>query len=188
MLALTNSHNGLSSFAIDTAFFSLACSNGLLMPTTQLNSARIVHKVGMERDVIEASVNVIQAFPEQIKLISAMKNIKMTREEQVLLAESIVNVSFEEEQIELNKSLGLDVPTKMLTIRRSADRRDDLWTTFNVIQENVIKGGLKLATENDKGQRKLVRTRAVNSIDRDAKLNKEMMSLAQKFAALKGAA
>lgn len=46
LLALTNSHDGRSSFAIDTAFFRLVCSNGLLMPTTSLNSSRIVHKHG----------------------------------------------------------------------------------------------------------------------------------------------
>lgn len=188
MLALTNSHNGLSSFAIDTAFFRLACSNGLLMPTTALSSARIIHKIGMQDDVINAAVNVVQSFPEQIKQIEAMKQIAMSREEQVLLSESAVSMAFDEEQVELNKKLGIDVATKMLTLRRNADKNADLWSTFNVIQENIIKGGLRLATENEAGQRKLVRTRAVNSIDRDAKLNKELMSLAQKFAALKGAA
>jgi hypothetical protein len=97
-------------------------------------------------------------------------------------------MAFDAEVLEVNKKAGIDVATKMLTIRRNADKEQNLWSTFNFIQENVIKGGLRLATENDKGQRKLVRTRAVNSIDRDAKLNKELMSLAQKFAALKGAA
>ena len=92
---------------------------------------------------------------------------------------------FEPEQIELNKQLGRDISTRLLTVRRSADQGSDLWKTFNVIQENVIKGGIRLVRENEQGQRSLARTRAVNSIDRDAKLNKELMQLALKMQQLK---
>lgn len=187
MLALTNSHNGLSSFAIDTAFFRLACSNGLLMPTTSMSSARITHKKGMEQDVIEASYRVVKSFPEQIAQIEAMKAVTLSNDEKMLLAESAQNLAFDAEQVELNKSLGHAIAPKLIRPRRHADTNSDLWSTFNVIQENIIKGGIKLVSENEQGQRSLKRTRAVNSIDRDAKLNRELMSLAQKFAELKGA-
>lgn len=185
MVALTNSHNGLSSFAIDTAFFRLACSNGLLMPTTNLNSARIIHKKGMENDVIEASYSVIKQFPEQIEMIESMKSIQLNGDERYLLAEAATNLSFEQDVIDLNKSLGRDIAPRLLTTRRYEDKSSDLWTTFNVIQENVIKGGVRIVRENEEGRRSLARTRAVNSIDRDSKLNKELMSLAQKFQQLK---
>ena len=187
MVALTNSHNGLSSFAIDTAFFRLACSNGLLMPTSTLNSARIVHKIGMQDDVIQAARHVVEAFPEQIKQINEMKKITLSSEERFLLAESAANLAFEPEVLELNKSVGVSVESRLLQVRRNTDKQPDLWSTFNVIQENVIKGGLRLVSENEQGKRSYRSTRAVNSIDRDTKLNKELMSLAQKFAALKGA-
>jgi hypothetical protein len=185
LLALTNSHNGLSSFAIDTAFFRLVCSNGLLMPTSSLNSARIVHKKGMENDVIEASYSVIKSFPEQVAMIEAMKSIQLSGDERYLLAESATNLSFDEQTIELNKTLGREIAPRLLTTRRYDDKKSDLWTTFNVVQENVIKGGIRIVRENEEGKRSLARTRAVNSIDRDAKLNKELMSLAQKFMQLK---
>lgn len=187
LLALTNSHNGLSSFAIDTAFFRLVCSNGLMLPTNSMSSARIVHKVGMERDVIEASMRVIQAFPEQVERIRELKSIQLTTQEQALLAQSATNLAFEPEVIELNKSLGNDIASKLVRPRRSADYANDLWTTFNRIQENVIKGGIRVVSENEQGQRSVRKTRAVNSIDRDSKLNKELMTLAQEFAKLKGA-
>jgi hypothetical protein len=60
MIALTNSHNGLSSFKIDTAFFRLICTNGLMASESEINSARITHKKGMENDVIEAAFRVVQ--------------------------------------------------------------------------------------------------------------------------------
>ena len=188
MLALTNSHNGLSSFAIDTAFFRLACSNGLLMPTSSMNSARIVHKIGMEQDVLNAAYSVVSEFPKQIEQILMMKQIELSRDEKYFLAESSQNIAFTEEQIELNKTLGREIAPRLLNARRSADQKDDLWATFNVIQENIIKGGVRIVSQNETGQRSLRKTRPVNSIDRDAKLNKELMALAQKILDLKKAA
>lgn len=185
MVALTNSHNGLSSFKLDSAFYRLVCSNGLLMPTSSTNSARIVHKVGMENDVIEAAYSVVKDFPNQIKQINEMKQIELNQDERMLLAEAATNMVFEQPQIELNKNLGRDIAPRLLSVRRTADVNKDLWSTFNVIQENVIKGGIRVISENDRGQRNYSRTRAVNSIDRDAKLNKELMSLAQKMMQLK---
>jgi hypothetical protein len=185
MLALTNSHNASSAFAIDTAFFRLACSNGLMMPTQSYSSARITHKIGMERDVIEASYKVIESFPKMIKQVEAMKATELNNDEKRVLAESAQNLTFDYDQIELNKKLGVDIPTRLLNARRYDDKKSDLWTTFNVIQENIIKGGVRLVSESESGQRAIRRTRAVNSIDRDQKLNKELMSLAQKMLELK---
>lgn len=185
MLALTNSHNGLSSFAIDTAFYRLVCSNGLMLPSSSLSSARIVHKKGMEQDVIEAAVKVVTSFPEQIKQIEAMKSVQLTSAEQNLLAASASRLVFEPEVIEVNKKAGINVEEKLLRVRRSADQGTDLWRSFNVIQENVIKGGIKLVRENEQGHRSLAKTRGVNSIDRDAKLNKELFTLAQEMLKIK---
>lgn len=185
MIALTNSHNGSSAFAIDTAFFRLVCSNGLMTPSSELNSARIVHKVGMQDDVIEACFKVVENFPKQAQLVEMMTQVKLNIDEKMLLAESAQNLAFEPETIELNKELGREIAPKLLTARRYDDRGDDLWRTFNVIQENIIKGGVRIVRENDQGRRSLARTRAVNSIDRDSKLNKELMTLAQKMLELK---
>lgn len=187
MLALTNSHNGLSSFQLDTAFFRLVCSNGLLMPSTSMNSARIIHKIGMEQDVLDAAYRVVQFFPEQVKEIIAMKNLNLSTNEQMLLASSASRLIFEESQIELNRSVGVNIAAKLITPRRRSDSGSDLWSTFNVIQENIIKGGHRVITENEQGQRSRTKMRAVGSIDRDAKLNRELMRLAQEFAALKTA-
>lgn len=189
MLALTNSHNGLSSFAVDTAFFRLACSNGLLMPTTALNSSRIVHKIGMEREVIEAASAVVTSFPEQVAMIESMKSIQLSDDERMAFAESARNLIFSEETIEVNTKAGIDLSAKLLLTRRREDteRKSGLWGTFNAIQENAIKGGLRIVTQGESGRRTLTRTRPVNAIDRDSKLNKELMALAIKMAELKDA-
>ena len=65
------------------------------------------------------------------------------------------------------------------------DRADDLWTVWNVVQENAIKGGLRGVGRDDLGRPRRVKSRAVNGIDQDIKLNKALWLLGERMAALK---
>ncbi|MGP2417322.1 DUF932 domain-containing protein, partial [Pantoea ananatis] len=65
--------------------------------------------------------------------------------------------------------------------RRWHDKGTDLWTAFNIVQENLVKGGLSGRTE--KGKR--TTTRPVNGIDGDIKLNQALWKMAEEFAKLK---
>jgi hypothetical protein len=65
-------------------------------------------------------------------------------------------------------------PAQLLAPRRREDTANDLWTTFNVVQENVIKGGLHGVGRDANNRRRRVTTRAVNGIDQDVKLNKAL--------------
>ena len=65
---------------------------------------------------------------------------------------------------------------------RYEDKKDDIWTTYQRVQENLIKGGLPGRTE--KGKR--TTTRPVKAIDGDVKLNKALWLIAEKFRTLKG--
>lgn len=182
LIRVQNSHDGKSSFQIDTGFFRLICSNGLVMPGNMLNSARVIHKVGMENDVIEASYRVLDSFASQLEQVNAMKGVELNADERQILAESAVKLVFDADQIEMNVNRGRSLETTLLAARRSADQKNDLWTTFNRIQENAIKGGRRVysATGNFSAMRE------VKSIDREKQINVELMALAQKMAALKG--
>lgn len=65
--------------------------------------------------------------------------------------------------------------TQILTPRRYEDRQDDLWTTYQRLQENLLKGGLSGRT----AQGKRTHTRAVNGIDGDVKLNRALWVMAE---------
>ena len=53
---------------------------------------------------------------------------------------------------------------------RTADSGNDLWTTFNVAQENILRGGY------DRSKRK---TRTVNNIRENLRINQELWALAE---------
>lgn len=179
MIRIQNSHNGLSSFQISSGFYRLVCSNGLILPESELSSARIKHVKSMENDVIEACYKILTEMPNQMAMIEEMQSITLSNDERRYLAEGSVNLVFDADVIELNKNK-IDLAQKLLTTRRYEDKPNTLWNTFNVIQENAIKGGLRIVRES--GVRK---TKTITSIDADKKINIELMTLAQKMAELK---
>ncbi|EHD5749221.1 DUF945 domain-containing protein [Escherichia coli] len=71
-------------------------------------------------------------------------------------------------------------PEQILTPRRHEDNTPDLWTIYQRIQENLIKGGL--SGRNAKGKRS--HTRAVNGIDGDVKLNRALWVMAENMLQL----
>lgn len=73
-----------------------------------------------------------------------------------------------------------DILARLLTVRRTEDRAPDLYTTFNRVQENVIRGGI--AGRNANGRR--MRTRAVTGIDSDNKFNRALWRLTEEMARL----
>lgn len=56
--------------------------------------------------------------------------------------------------------------------------KSDLWTTYNVIQENMLKGGISGRSET--GRR--TTTKAIHAINEDVKLNKALWGMAQYLA------
>ena len=70
----------------------------------------------------------------------------------------------------------------MLEARRGSDVRSDLWSTFNRTQENLLQGGIPGRSAT--GRR--MRTRAVQGIDQNVKLNRALWMLAEEMRRLKG--
>ena len=68
---------------------------------------------------------------------------------------------------------------QLLTCRRVDDLRDDLWSVFNRIQENVLRGGLSRRSPTGR----LVRSRRITSIREDVRLNSWLLDLAESMLA-----
>jgi hypothetical protein len=73
---------------------------------------------------------------------------------------------------------------QVLRPRRSADTAPDLWTTFNAVQENILRGGL--LARNAQGSR--TRTREIRGIDQNVKLNRALWMLAEEMRHIKAQA
>jgi hypothetical protein len=110
--------------------------------------------------------------------------INLVQDERMALAEGAHVLRFADAEGNVKTPI---TPAALLEPRRSEDRRTDLWSTFNVIQENVIKGGVHGVGFNANQQIRHVTTRRINGIDQDVKLNKALWILAEKMKELKAA-
>jgi hypothetical protein len=71
---------------------------------------------------------------------------------------------------------------ELLRPRRSSDQSGDLWTTFNILQEKIIKGGTYV---QNKETRNTQRAREVKSVTENVRLNKALWTLAEEMRKLK---
>ena len=104
---------------------------------------------------------------------------EMNPDERGIFAQAAHNMIYDEpEQAPIQ-------PHQLLDERRYDDKGNDLWTTFNVVQENVMRGGLKGTTRGNNGRLRRTTTRPVKALDRNIKLNQALWVLTEKMAELK---
>ena len=175
-VVLINSHDGLSSYQMKAGIYRQICSNGLVVGNDYLNH-KIKHAGNVIEKVVGAANDIIEVIPEVIDRANQWQSIQLTNKQKEIFAESAMLLKWDKETIQ-DSSL---TPDKLLAPKRFQDRDNNLWTTFNVIQENMIKGGLIYynSKENTRST-----TRAVNSITESTKLNEALWNLTEKMAEL----
>lgn len=175
-IILINSHDGTSSYQMLAGVFRFVCCNGMVCGDT-IEDIRIKHSGDIVHNVISGAFDVLDGFGLIREVTSEMKQLTLSRPEQVVFAEAALSIKYDEQE---------DAPfdsAELLRTRRADDRDPSLWTTFNKIQENVIRGGI--AGRNANNRR--TRTREVTAIDNNVKLNRALWTLAEKMAELKAA-
>lgn len=177
-ILMFNSHDRSSGFSLDAGLFRFVCSNGLVVQLgAGFGSYRCRHNVHAVSDAIEGVYSVVQSLPEITAQVEGMAATVLSRPEQEALAESALMLRWDDGKAPVSVK-------QVLSPRREADRKTDVFTTLNALQENMIRGGLRGFNANGRRQR----TRAVASINADTKLNKGLYALAQKMVELKATA
>ncbi|MGK4462714.1 DUF932 domain-containing protein [Yersinia enterocolitica] len=166
-IILLNSHDGTSSYQMLPGLFRQVCQNGLICGET-FGEVRVPHKGDVVSKVIEGAYEVLGIFDRVEEKRDAMQSLKLSSPARYALAKAAITYRFGEDHQPVT-------PVQVLTPRRYEDYSDDLWTTYQRIQESLIKGGLQGASA--KGKR--LHTRAVRGIDGDVKLNRALWVLAE---------
>lgn len=175
-IILLNSHDGSSSYQLHAGLFRFVCSNGIIVSDATFASVRVHHSGrNLIDDVIEGTYEVVKETPMLMGKIDLMQSTQLNDRERNIFAEAALELKYESADAAPIDS------SKLLSYRRSEDKRPDLWATFNTVQENLIRGGLRGRTA--KGNR--TSTRAVKGVSENVRLNKGLWTLAEKMAQLK---
>jgi len=166
-IILLNSHDGSSSYQMLPGLFRSVCQNGLICGQS-FGEVRVPHRGNVVEKVIEGAYEVLGIFDRVEEKRDAMESLTLPVPARQAIANAALRYRFGEEHQPVTVS-------QLLTPRRYEDYSDDLWTVYQRIQENLIKGGL--SGRNAKGRRS--HTRAVKGIDGDVKLNRALWVMAE---------
>lgn len=185
-IILVNANDGTSSYQMVPGFFRFVCANGLMVGDS-FNEVRVRHSGDAVHEVIEGAYTVLEDAPLVAEQVEAFKGITLSEAERKVFAEVVHELRFPKAHKEDGKPAPVQAEA-LLHTRRNADRLSDLWTVGNVLQENVIKGGLRGRVKDANGRTRRQRTRGVKGIDQTKSLNRAIWSLTEKMAELKGEA
>jgi hypothetical protein len=177
-IILINSHDGASAYQMLAGVFRFVCCNGLVVGTVS-NDIRIPHKGRIQDDVIDGAFKVLDDFEAVDASTDSMKTLALRPEEQRAFATAALALRYGERSDD-------QAPTpvtaeQLVEARRPEDLGNSLWTTFQRVQENTLRGGQ--AGRNAQGRR--MHTRPVGSIDRTVSLNRALWVLAEEMRKLK---
>ncbi|WP_064540340.1 DUF932 domain-containing protein [Buttiauxella ferragutiae] len=168
-IIILNSHDGASSFQLLPGIFRSVCTNSLVCGQS-FGEIRVPHRGNVVERVIEGAYEVLGVFDQVEEKREAMQSLLLPPPAQQALAKAALTYRFGEEHQAVTEA-------QALSPRRWQDEKNDLWTVFNRLQENLSKGGLP--GRSAQGKRR--RTRAVNGIDGDLKLNRALWVMAEEL-------
>jgi hypothetical protein len=162
---IINSHNGTSRFEVLAGLYALVCSNGLMVSTSSVGEFSVRHNNGFNAD--EAH-RIIGEFRDRMvglgKAIDLWGKVELDRDQQRTFAAQAARIRW-------NKPDDIMPDADTLLFRhRPEDNGSNLWTVFNVVQENVIGGGFKRSRRV---------ARPVSQIRESNRINSELWALAE---------
>ncbi|HSI19930.1 MAG TPA: DUF932 domain-containing protein, partial [Sphingomonas sp.] len=174
---IVNSHDGTSAYQMFAGVLRFVCTNSMIAGE-RFEEVRVPHKGGIQDQIIEGVYTVAEDFPRLIDATETMKDTRLSQDEQRVLAEASLVARYGEDESPVR-------PDQIIAPRRREDVGQSLWSTFNVIQENMIRGGLHGRRTNADGRIRRSQTRAINGIDQNVGLNRALWTLAEGMQRLK---
>lgn len=179
-IVLVNSHDRTSGYQLEAGLFRLVCSNGLTVKSSDMGSVSVRHTGANTAGlVIDGCCRIVEAMPAVLERVETMKSVKLDPRERELFAAAALQLRYPDDAD--GKKTAPFEPTKLLVPRRVEDQASDLFTTFNTVQENFMKGGVR--GRGATGKR--MSTRAITSVNEDLRMNKALWLLAEGMAKLK---
>jgi hypothetical protein len=132
-----------------------------------------MHRGDVVADVVAGALQVSERFEILAAAVDRMERTPLDRLQQLDFAAEALALRFPKDLPEALE------PARFLVPRRTEDVGNDLWRTFNVLQENLLRGGILRRTASNR----LRRTRRITAIQEDVRLNSALWELALARAA-----
>jgi hypothetical protein len=168
-MRLLNNHMARRAWRLFAGFFKLICSNGLVVSAgIGETQARIVHLTGAEVTIDMALNEATDSLDGACDTIARWQKLRLSPAEELRFATDAAQIRKGSPDLPAGLNAGA-----YLTRHRAEDVGHDLWTVFNVVQENAIKGGIAPLGRALRG---------IRSAPADIRINTQLWDLAAAFA------
>ena len=174
-LLLFNSHDRSKSFTISAGIYRYVCSNGLVIADSVFDSYKIKHLGDRNNDISNAVNKITQVKPKLLSKVAKFESIKLSHDEKQVFLQNALPLRYSE-------NLELDNSNELLAPKRVEDSKDDLYTTLNVLQENLLSSKIS-GYNKDTGRR--FTSKEITSISKDVEINKGLWDVAERIASIK---
>lgn len=169
-ILLVNSHDGSSSAQVLAGVFKFVCSNGLVVGTTVAKES-IRHTGDAAADLIHRMQQLARNTSEVYATMDRWSQKQLTRAQRFEFARFAAQLRWGDAQ--------RFTPEDVLAVRRAEDDRGDLWSTFNAVQENTVRGGIEGLSRSGRA----ATARPLSDITRTVGYNAQLWQLADEVAA-----
>lgn len=178
-IVLKNANDGTACYELFSGLFRVRCLNSLVSMSDTLDCLKIYHKGGdIAHRVVEGTYKVLAnseralAAPDQWSRVAVSKDVALN------LATTAHEIRFADAEGNVTTPIQ---PQQLLVPRRAADTEPNLWTVFNVVQENCVKGGLSAMGTGTNGKQRQFSTKDVKGIDQDVRLNAALFRMGERM-------
>lgn len=182
-IILTNSHDGLNCFQFRVGLFRCICSNGLVICTDEMADVKIRHIYYSFEELRKTVTDAIQTVGIKVARMTEAAAVQLTEEakRQFAIQALAIRKNVLPEEVKVDDETIVD----LLDPIRQEDKGNSLWNVFNVLQEKLIKGGYKEASEEGKKARKV---RKVTSFIKDIDINQKLWKTMESYIPVPAAA
>src|SRR5262245_39831426 len=131
-ILLRNGNDGSSAYNLMAGMFRICCLNSLVAATGDMEEIRVRHSGNAMDKVVDATYEVLENREQVMAAQDKWSHIRLGERARIGFAKGAHIERFGEEPTTAIK------PEQLLIPRRVQDQGHDLWTTFNVAQENCL--------------------------------------------------
>jgi hypothetical protein len=168
-IVLKNAHNGDSALHLYAGIFEKVCANGLVVQRSG-ECVRLPH-LGFSPWMVESAVKHLgRIMPGAFEERERWRGLMLKKDERLAFADAAMALRFRGEKHAVDAD-------DLLRPRRREQADSSLWSVFNTVQENLMRGGIP----QRKADGSCFLSRPVRSVDEEVRLNLKLWQLASQL-------
>lgn len=183
-ILFVNSHDRTCSLNFHVGIFRVICSNGLVIADKTFDQFRVRHMGTQFNEVKSMIMDITEKLPTVFNAINRFEHVILNENAQQEFAMKAFAIRYPEYINPRTNKVDFDKIQKNVKVNdilkavRPEDKGDDLWRTYNRVQEHIIKGGFQHVGQTNKSKA----TRPLTNIRMNLLVNKGLWTLAEEYA------